>query len=67
MALCKELVTRWSGIIDCFWDIAAQVSCARQGEEFLPAHVRHAGVRGLHQPEGAVRGAEARHPELAEC
>ena len=56
--VCKELI--------CFLIIAAQVSRARQGEELLPPHVSHAGVRRVHQPEGAMRGAAARHPELVE-
>ena len=50
----------------CFLINAAQVSRARQGEELLPSHVSHAGVWRLHQSEGAVRRAAARHPELVE-
>ena len=50
----------------CFLINAAQVSRARQGEELLPSHVSHAGVRRLHQSEGAMRRAAARHPELVE-
>ena len=65
MALCKELVKRWFSKSLCFF-IFAQVSCAGQGEELLPPHVGDAGVRRLHQPESAVRGAAARHPEFAE-
>ena len=65
MALCKELVKRWFAKLIWFL-IFVQVSCARQGEELLPPHVGDPGVRRLYQPEGAVRGATARHPELAE-
>ena len=60
---CDEVVG-WGEFVLMF---ASQVSSSRQGEKLQPAHVCNAGLRRLHQPKGAVRGAQARHPEPVEC